>query len=408
MIPAPVSVDIAIIGGGIAGLWLLNRLCNNGYNAILLEHNKLGGAQTMASQGMIHGGIKYALGGALTGASEAIADMPEHWRHCLNGNGDVDLSNAHVLSDHFYLWSTRSITSKITSFFASKVTRGRVESVQKTDRPDVFQTDRFNGNLYRLIDLVLDVPSVITALKNNYSSRIYSIDWQHSQFRQRSNGSVECLIVDNGSTTVAIEAKRFVFSAGEGNEALLQSLDAPYPEMQRRPLHQVLVKHHYPYALYAHCMGGNPSPRLTVSSHRSRDGQWVWYLGGDLATDGAAMEPEHLIKKAKQELKELFPWLDFSASDWDTLYINRAEPKQKGLIKPDDAFVAKAESCDNVIVAWPTKLTLAPALADQVCALLSTDDIRSSKETILHPALQKLPCPDVEIPCWETAFGVDK
>ncbi|HEB27268.1 MAG TPA: FAD-dependent oxidoreductase, partial [Porticoccus sp.] len=92
------NVDIAIIGGGIAGLWLLNRLCNDGYNAVLFEQDDLGGAQTIASQGMIHGGIKYALGGALTGASEAIADMPDHWRRCLNGEGDVDLSQAKVLS----------------------------------------------------------------------------------------------------------------------------------------------------------------------------------------------------------------------------------------------------------------------------------------------------------------------
>ncbi len=36
----------------------------------------LGGGQSVESQGIIHGGAKYALHGALTGASEAIADMP--------------------------------------------------------------------------------------------------------------------------------------------------------------------------------------------------------------------------------------------------------------------------------------------------------------------------------------------
>jgi len=53
------SCDVAIIGGGIAGLWLLNRLMNSGYNAILFESKALGSDQTVASQGMIHGGIKY-------------------------------------------------------------------------------------------------------------------------------------------------------------------------------------------------------------------------------------------------------------------------------------------------------------------------------------------------------------
>ena len=118
-VPSTYSTDAVIIGGGIAGLWLLNRLCNRGYNAILLEHRALGSDQTLASQGMIHGGIKYSLGGALTGASEAIADMPDHWRACLRGEGDVDLSRAKILSDHFYLWSTASLTSLLGGFLAS-------------------------------------------------------------------------------------------------------------------------------------------------------------------------------------------------------------------------------------------------------------------------------------------------
>ena len=61
------EVDVVILGGGIGGLWLLNRLHGRGYNAVLIETGELGGGQSVNSQGMIHGGIKYALGGALTG-----------------------------------------------------------------------------------------------------------------------------------------------------------------------------------------------------------------------------------------------------------------------------------------------------------------------------------------------------
>ena len=82
-----ITCDVAIIGGGIAGLWLLNRLVNDGYNALLFEQTALGGEQTVASQGMIHGGIKYTLSGTLSGASEAIADMPAHWQACMEGKG---------------------------------------------------------------------------------------------------------------------------------------------------------------------------------------------------------------------------------------------------------------------------------------------------------------------------------
>ncbi len=404
MTSIPVNVDIAIMGGGIAGLWLLNRLCNDGYNAVLFEQGDLGGAQTIASQGMIHGGIKYALGGALTGSSEAIADMPDHWRRCLKGEGDVDLRKASVLSEHFYMWSTPSIGSKVTSFFASKVTRGRVDNIREKDRPEVFQNNAFKGNLYKLVDLVLDVPSVVAALADNCQGRIFSIDWQHSSLQQHSDGSVQHLSIINGGKTITLNAKRFVFAAGEGNEQLSAMLGIKKPAMQRRPLRQVLVKHHHPYPLYAHCMGTNPSPRLTISSHKTRDGKNVWYLGGDLATDGVTLSDSEIIAKAKSELNTLFSWLDFSDSEWATLYIDRAEPKQKGLIKPDKAFAQTAQQSHNVIVSWPTKLTLSPNMADTVCNLLAADNIQASDEPVSQ-ALSDLPVPGVGTPCWETLFS---
>ena len=122
--------DIAIIGGGIAGLWLLNRLANQGFNVILFEKNSLGGDQTVASQGMIHGGMKYTLNGALTGASEAISEMPSYWQKCIDGEGEVDLKGAKKLSNHFYMWSSKSILSKMTTFLASKAIRGRINKVR--------------------------------------------------------------------------------------------------------------------------------------------------------------------------------------------------------------------------------------------------------------------------------------
>src|SRR5665213_2066743 len=52
------TADIAIFGGGIAGLWLLNRLRTAGYSALLFESGALGGGQTNKAQGIIHGGMK--------------------------------------------------------------------------------------------------------------------------------------------------------------------------------------------------------------------------------------------------------------------------------------------------------------------------------------------------------------
>lgn len=405
-----IHTDIIIIGGGIAGLWLLNRLNNEGYKAILFESGDLGGAQSIASQGMIHGGVKYALGGALTGSSEAIADMPNHWRRCLKGEGDVDLRQANVLSEHFYLWSTASLGSKVTSFFASKLTRGRADKVKPSDYPPHFQHDGFNGNIYKLVDLVMDTPSVLKALYDNYADRIFSMDWQQARWNyadsENPQSTVTGLTLQHNGEQWQFNAKQIALTAGAGNEALCESLGISSIPMQRRPLQQAIAITDYPAPLYAHCMGNNPSPRLTISCHplpeKSGTLKWAWYLGGDLATESTDLAPGALIEKAKTELQELFPQIDFSQADWSTIKLDRAEPKQKGLIKPDKAFAKYAGEPNrgNVLVAWPTKLTLSPNMADEVMALLTKQSIEQGPKMDLA-ACKNLPKPAIAKAPWE-------
>ncbi len=396
------KLDIAVIGGGIAGLWLLNRLKSSGYQAALFESRALGSQQSVASQGMIHGGIKYTLSGAFSGASEAIADMPEHWQRCLQGQGDVDLRNARTLSDHFYMWSSASVTSKLTTFFASKATRGRVEKVSRQQRPAIFQQPQFNGSLYRLVDMVLDVPSVISALADNVQQQLFAIDWSQAKLEKQGDGARLRLQIDG--KPLYVEAKRFIFCAGAGNAELMQQLGLEKPAMQIRPLQQVMIKHDYPHSFFGHCLGADKTPRLTISSHPCEDGQQVWYLGGSLAEAGATQDAPTLIASARRELQKLMPWIDFSRAQWATLPIDRAEPRQKNLVRPDKAFAGAAQGVDNVIVSWPTKLTLAPNLANEVLALLTEQGIEPNPELDLS-ALLPLGRPPVAATPWQTAFA---
>lgn len=399
--PLNIHLDLAIIGGGVAGLWLANRAQSAGFSIALFESKTLGNNQTLASQGMIHGGMKYTLAGALTGASEAIADMPKHWRACLCGEGDVDLRHTRILSDHFFMWSGDDLGSRITSFLASKITRGRVEPVHEDRRPPLLRHPLFAGSLYRLEDIVVDTPSLVANLAHNVQNHCFQIDWSQAQLHKSTDGKVS-LRMNTPEQAIEIHAQRFVFCAGKGNAELLQQLGLESPAMQLRPLQQVMVKHYHPFDFYGHCLGHETTPRLTISSHRLPDGAQVWYLGGSLAEKGAGMAPEALIEQAKQELEELIPWVNLEGAEWATLPIERAEPLQPGFARPDNAFIAPAEGASNLLVGWPTKLTLAPNLANRALELLGDADIRPSSNNInLH---RYLPYAELAKTPWELAF----
>lgn len=384
--------DILIVGGGIAGLWLNARLRRLGYATLLVESGPLGGGQSVKSQGIIHGGTKYALGGALTGSSEAIADMPRRWREALAGSGELDLSGVRLLSDAHYLWSPGSLAGNLTGFLASKAMRGRVDQVKGGELPPALQDARFRGKVYRLAELVLDVPSLIGRLGELAGDGLLAGERIEPL---RESGALVGLSVDGR----AIRARRVVLCAGAGNAGLLATLGIEQPRQQLRPLHMVLVKAPTLRPLYAHCLGGASKPRLTITSHPAADGPWVWYLGGNLAeAEGVARDEQAQVRAAQQELAELLPWIDLSAAEWRTLRVDRAEPAQSGLVRPDNAFLSEQ---GNLLIGWPTKLALAPDLAERVVASLQRDGIRPGD----CPALPPLPRPPVAAAPWEELFA---
>jgi len=395
-----INLDIAIIGGGVAGLWLANRLKNAGYSLALFEHKALGSDQTIASQGMIHGGMKYTLSGVLNGSSESLADMPRYWRSCLCGEGDVDLRNTRILSDFFYFWSSDSVSAKLSSFLASKTTRGRVDPVSRERCPPLLRHTDFSGSLYRLEDVVLDVHSLVVNLAQHLDSACFLIDWTQARWQRDADNL--SLIITQAGHEFYIHAQRFIFCAGKGNGALLEELGLKAPAMQLRPLQQVLVKHSHPYNFFGHCLGADTTPRLTISSHKLNNEEHVWYLGGSLAERGAQQSPTELINAAKAELAALLPWVNLRAAEWATLPIERAEPQQPGFIRPEQAFAEAAPELHNLLVAWPTKLTLAPNLANRVLDLLQRAGIQPSDKHNLD--LMDLPHPPIAPTPWELAF----
>ncbi len=394
-----VEADIAIIGGGIAGLWLLNQLRQRGYSVVLLESGTLGGEQTHKAQGIIHGGMKYALQGAVTKAAEAITRMPEIWQSCLRGEGSIDLHDVSVLSSHQYLWTTGALTSKLAGFFSSVALSGDVKALERSEFPSLFQSSQFKGQIYSLNEMVIDVHTLIRELVKPNQDVIFKIDpLQENQLEFDEKNHLNSFEIHaSPMPPLYLKAKKYIFAAGAGNEMILKKLTRPSTGIQLRPLHMVIVKHKLPYEIYAHCLGLAATPRVTITTHRTFDGNYAWYIGGQIAEEGVKRDAVEQIEAARRELQELFPWLDFTDAAFATFMVNRAEASQPGGKRPDSCFMTEIE---NNMIIWPTKLAFAPLLAEQIIECLEQQDAKSGKVDIRE--MRAWPMPGFARPMWDS------
>jgi glycine/D-amino acid oxidase-like deaminating enzyme len=374
-------VDLTIVGAGIAGLWLRAVLHHAGFRVLLMERDCLGGEQTLASQGIVHGGLKYALGAALTRASEAAAAMPSRWRRLCREGGVPDLRAVPMLSDCVHLFADAGLEGRLVSFFASRALQGRVERLPPSGLPHWLQGPRgdgtgFRGQAYRLDDFVLDVEALIDVLAAADAGPVV-----HGELTAITQGNA-ALGLDlrpgretaGPASTLHVDSQRLLLCAGAGNEALLALAGQDAPAMQRRPLHQAWAHAASLPAVYAHCITGTRSaePRLTITTRRTPTGT-CWSLGGAIATQGTHRDAAAQAEFARAELAACLPWLDLPPLRIETRMVDRAEPRTDGGNRPDHAFLHQHA---GILTCWPTKLTLAPDLGDRVLAALAADGLR--------------------------------
>jgi glycerol-3-phosphate dehydrogenase len=385
--------DTVILGGGVAALWTANVLKSAGQSVLVLTNAPLGSGQTLAAQGVIHGGLKYAVGGKLTDSSEALAGMPSRWLAAMRGEGPVDMRGAKLLSDHQLMWSLPNVVSQVVSFFGSKALRGRSAAIAREDYPAVFDAPDYKGRLFRIDEPVVDPVSILRELARGVADETYLVDWGKNAHIETSNGQIDSITLTGADgQTVEVRASTYLLAAGAGNGELLAALGITEPAMQRRPLHQVIVRKAGLPEFYSVCVGTGPKPPLVSTTHVDSAGRTVWYLGGDLAEqEGVARSEEEQITFTQNLLAKLMPWIDLVGAEWFTWRGDRAEPLTATGDRPPGAYCRRV---GNVLVAWPTKLALAPDLAEQVLR----ETTRSGMES---PEPLNLPRPDLGKPPWD-------
>lgn len=328
------QADIVIYGGGIAGVWILDELVRAGFDAVLLEKRTLGDGQTVASQGIIHGGLKYMFDGHVSTSVKAIAEMPVIWRECLAGKREPNLSATAIRSDCCYLWGTGSIKSRVFMAGSTIALRAAPEPVARSEWPGALREAK--GKVMKVAEQVIDTVSLMR------------------NFAQRNRGRI--LPAERN-----LEGKTIILAAGEGNAELRRRFGLSENVMQRRPLHMVMARGNLP-ELFGHCVGG-AKPRITVTTARDAAGRTVWQIGGQIAEDGVKMSVQELAKHAANELEECVPGLSLKDVEISTYRIDRAEAATGTGQRPEDVHILKEK---NVLTVFPTKLALAPRLAQRV------------------------------------------
>ncbi len=353
------ELDVLIFGGGAAGLWLLDELHRRSFRPMLIENRALGAGQTIASQGIIHGGLKYALGGLLSGSAKAVGDMTDHWRECLEGLGQPDLRRVRVLSPCCYLWRTEALASMVGLAAARFGLKTPVAKVAAADRPPALAG--CPGEVLRVDEPVIDVVSLLKEFADRHSERILKVgDSSNANFTVPKPGHVETVELRRAGATQAISLKPrvVIFTAGEGNADLRRRVGLTQEALQLRPLHMVMIRGFLP-PLFGHCIDGNKT-RVTITTAVDTEGRTVWHAGGEIAEKGVNMSAPELIRFAHRELPSLLPAVDFTNTQWAAYRINRAEGLDPRGARPEGP-VWRCEG--STITAWPTKLVLAPRLA---------------------------------------------
>lgn len=367
------SHDVIILGAGVSGLWLANKLSNLGYNFIIFDNSAIGGAQTLASQGMIHGGQKYALTGSLSEHSYRSLNMAKRWQSALNGTGEIDLKQTKLLSEKQYMWSAGGLADYAAVFAAAKIVNSETKKLKYSDYPSALEG--LSGLVYELPEQVLEVSSLLKNLVDPIASKIFK-------------GNVNA-INEEGFITIdnkLFQAKAIVSTAGLGNENIIKMLSYEKVYTQRRPLKQIVVKS-LQYPLFGHGITTNPKPRVTITSHPCDDGGFIWYLGGNIAETCTNLSDIEAMKYAEKEMQTIFPKIAWGEKEWAVIKVDRAEPFVASGQLPPGAHV---QEFGNVLVGWPTKLTFAPDLADKVCAILERENISASDSGFVDNSLPNL------------------
>ncbi len=118
--------------------------------------------------------------------------------------------------------------------------------------------------------------------------------------------------------------------------------------------------------VHGHCVGASPTPLCTITTGRTRAGDPIWWIGGEVAERGAHLTPAEAIAHAQREVSRCLAWVDLDGVRWTSWFVDRAESATPGGKRPVGPVLR--EAAPGLFACWPTKLAYAPEVGDVALA----------------------------------------
>ena len=361
--------DCIIFGGGVAGVWVNALLKESGYSTYLLEKKKIGGEQTLSSQGIIHKGMKYLLGVSTPKIAKLLVKSTNVWEAAFKGHSLVDLSQTEIYTHKQLIWGEKSL---LTSFFvqgAQQIFQSQIKKIAPKDIPKwlTYQPK----NIFWLQEKVINSHSMMQNFYHHYKNQYYQYSLEEQKFFFEKKNHL--IGIKLPQANIVLWTKKIILAAGKGNKTLAELFKIPY-QTQIRPLTMIMVEHDNLFPIYGHCITTSTKPLFTISSHKKENGKILWYLGGKIAENNNRVKTNFI--QAKQLLQKNIK-INLAKAKWNYLQVDRAEPYQKNGTLPEQPFI---QDYDGVIVCSPVKLAFAPLVAVQVKNILSSENISANNE----------------------------
>lgn len=390
----PLPIDALIMGGGATGLWLRALLKSHGRSVILIESSSLGSGQTIASQGIIHSGAKYA---GRPDASRLVAALQKAaacWKQHLAGKGFPDLRRVEVITSETWFWHpSLPLPPSLANWCDETGANDRRDESHRI--PGVLRTCQTacRNRMERSVCVV----SLLNVLAGNDRSDLLQLPDDHIRWDASAPGEVSTVTLRHPARdeTLTLRPGHIFLAAGAGNPRLREALGLSTRDVaQQRPLRMAMVRGPLP-RLCGHWFDDD-GPRLTISTQFDQKHGSIWQLGGRIAEGPTCRSTRAFLKSAREELLAALPGLDLSPTEWASYEAVRAEPKSADGGLPANAVILREGS---VTTLWPTKLTLLPTLMARVRQQL---DAAGERPPAAPVKLTDWPRPLIAQPPWET------